>query len=126
MFTSHRRFFYFCVSDALGFRVQLSRSPLGYGMGLCGLCFFCLLCVRTLFRTLLFLLPRRRFDTDTSLLYSSPHTLLGGCWKLELDNHFSSTVVASRWPFQKLHLFAALSPVWWVPPITFRSVSFAY
>lgn len=53
--------------------------------------------------------PSRRFDTDTSLLYSSLlHTL---CWVVvgvgqSLFFHCSGP---SRWPFQKLHLFAAAS-----------------
>lgn len=48
----------------------------------------------TFFRALLFLLLR--FDTQT--LYALLRLL-------ELDNHFSSSLVA-HWPFQKLHLYA--------------------
>lgn len=51
-----------------------------------------------------------------TLLYSTLlHTL---CWVVvgigqSLFFHCSGP---SRWPFQKLHLFAALSPVWWFAP----------
>lgn len=84
--------------------------------GDCGLCFFCFLCVRTLFRTLLFLLPRLVVLTPTllcSTLLFSAH-FVG--WLLELDNHFSSTVVAPLAGRSKNYIFSLLLP----------SVSFAH
>lgn len=102
VYVARRRLFFIFV-----YRMHLVFVSNSTRYGDCGLCFFCFLCVRTLFRTLLFLLPRSRFDTDTSLLCSSPQ-FVG--WLLELDNHFSSTVVAPLAGRSKNYIFSLLFP----------------